>query len=48
LGETEEKGLFMSTMALPHTVQPQSDHRSVVDSGFWMQYILDACSNNAV
>lgn len=40
-----EKGLVMSTMALPQTVVPPPDDRPVVDSGFWMQYILDNCAS---
>jgi len=42
-GGMNEKGLVMSTMALPQTVYPPPDDRPVVDSGFWMQYILDTC-----
>ena len=40
-----EKGLAMSTMAFPQTVVPPPDDRPVVDSGFWMQYILDTCAS---
>lgn len=40
-----EKGLTMSTMAFPQTVVPPPDDRPVVDSGFWMQYILDTCAS---
>jgi len=42
-GGMNEHGLTMSTMALPQTVYPPADQRPVVDSGFWMQYILDTC-----
>ena len=42
-GGMNERGLVMSTMALPQTVYPPPDHRPVVDSGFWLQYILDTC-----
>ena len=43
-GGMNEEGLVMSTMALPQTVYPPPDHRPVVDSGFWLQYILDTCA----
>jgi len=43
-GGMNEKGLVMSTMAFPQTNYPPPDHRPVVDSGFWMQYILDTCA----
>jgi choloylglycine hydrolase len=39
-----ERGLVMSTMAFPQTIPEPPDQRPVVDSGFWMQYILDTCA----
>jgi choloylglycine hydrolase len=39
-----ERGLAMSTMALPQTVVQPPDERPVVDSGMWMQYVLDTCA----
>lgn len=43
-GGMNEAGLVMSTMGLAQTESPPPDHRPVVDSGMWMQYILDTCS----
>lgn len=40
-----ERGLTMSTMALPQSVCPPPDHRPTLDSGFWMQYLLDTCAS---
>ena len=39
-----EMGLTLSTMSLPQTVVSPPDHRPVVDSGLWMQYVLDTCA----
>lgn len=44
-GGMNEQGLAMSTMALPQSVSQPPDDRPVVDSGFWMQYILDTCAS---
>jgi penicillin V acylase-like amidase (Ntn superfamily) len=38
-----ERGLSMSTMSLEETRQPPPDVRPPLDSGEWMQYILDTC-----
>lgn len=46
-GGMNEEGLVMSTMALPQSVCSPPDHRPVVDSGFWLQYILDTCETVA-
>ena len=43
-GGMNEKGLVLSTMAFPQSICSPADHRPVVDSGFWMQYILDTCA----
>ena len=43
-GGMNEQGLVMSTMGLQQTVSPPPDERPVVDSGFWMQYLLDTCA----
>jgi penicillin V acylase-like amidase (Ntn superfamily) len=43
-GGMNEAGLVMSTMALPQTECSPPDHRPVIDSGMWMQYILDTCA----
>ncbi len=39
-----EAGLVMSTMALDQTEIPPADPRPVLDSGNWMQYLLDTCA----
>ena len=39
-----ERGLVMSTMSLPATVDPRPDTRPPLDSGEWMQYMLDTCA----
>jgi len=38
-----ERGLSMSTMSLNETRYQQPDARPPLDSGEWMQYILDTC-----
>jgi choloylglycine hydrolase len=38
-----ERGLSMSTMSLDETRQQPPDARPPLDSGEWMQYILDTC-----
>jgi penicillin V acylase-like amidase (Ntn superfamily) len=38
-----EKGLVMSTMALPETQNPEADERPALHSPHWMQYMLDNC-----
>ncbi len=43
-GGMNERGLVMSTMAFPQSIYPPPDHRPVVDSGFWIQYLLDTCA----
>ena len=43
-GGMNERGLVMSTMAFPQTIPEPPDERPVVDSGFWMQYLLDTCA----
>ena len=40
-----EKGLVMSTMALPETENPKPDERPPLHSPHWMQYMLDNCSS---
>ncbi len=40
-----EKGLVMSTMALPETQNPKVDERPPLHSPHWMQYMLDNCSS---
>lgn len=40
-----EKGLVMSTMALPETQNPKADERPPLHSPHWMQYMLDNCSS---
>ena len=39
-----ERGLVMSTMSLTATVSPCPDARPPLDSGEWMQFILDTCA----
>jgi penicillin V acylase-like amidase (Ntn superfamily) len=39
-----ERGLVMSTMSLDPTVQPAPDARPPLDTGEWMQYLLDTCA----
>jgi choloylglycine hydrolase len=39
-----ERGLVLSTMSLPATVDPSPDARPPLDSGEWMQFILDTCA----
>jgi len=38
-----EKGLVVSTMALHESVAPAPDERYPLDSGIWLQYVLDMC-----
>ena len=38
-----EAGLVLSTMALGPLSQPVNDHRLPLDSGVWVQYVLDTC-----
>ena len=38
-----ERGLSMSTMSLDETRYQQPDTRPPLDSGEWMQYVLDTC-----
>ncbi len=40
-----EKGLVMSTMALPETQNPEADERPPLHSPHWMQYMLDNCGS---
>jgi penicillin V acylase-like amidase (Ntn superfamily) len=40
-----EKGLVMSTMALPETQNPEADERPALHSPHWMQYMLDNCGS---
>lgn len=40
-----EKGLVMSTMALPETQNPKPDERPPLHSPHWMQYMLDNCGS---
>jgi hypothetical protein len=40
-----EKGLVMSTMALPETQNPEADMRPALHSPHWMQYMLDNCAS---
>jgi choloylglycine hydrolase len=40
-----EKGLVMSTMALPETQNPKADERPPLHSPHWMQYMLDNCGS---
>ena len=39
-----EAGLVMSTMSLDQTELPRPDPRPVLDSGNWIQYLLDTCA----
>ena len=39
-----EAGLVISTMALDSTVNPRADSRPPLESGFWVQYVLDSCA----
>jgi penicillin V acylase-like amidase (Ntn superfamily) len=39
-----EAGLVMSTMSLNQTELPRPDARPLLDSGNWMQYLLDTCA----
>lgn len=39
-----DQGLTLSTMGLDATEQPITDERPPLDSGMWMQYILDTCA----
>ncbi len=43
-GGMNERGLSMSTMSLDETRQPRADARAPLDSGEWVQYILDTCA----
>jgi len=38
-----ERGLSFSTMALMETECPSPDERPLLESGFWLQYMLDNC-----
>ena len=38
-----EKGLVVSTMGLDESVPPAPDERYALDSGTWLQYVLDMC-----
>ncbi len=40
-----DQGLTLSTLALSTTEQPVPDERPPLDSGMWMQYILDTCAS---
>lgn len=40
-----EKGLVMSTMALPETQNPEADERPALHSPLWLQYMLDNCGS---
>ena len=46
-GGMNERGLSMSTMSLDETRQPREDARPPLDSGEWVQYILDTCATVA-
>ncbi len=46
-GGMNERGLSMSTMSLGETRQPSADARPPLDSGEWVQYILDTCATVA-
>ena len=39
-----EAGLVISTMALDSTANPPADSRPPLESGFWVQYVLDSCA----
>ena len=43
-GGMNERGLSLSTMSLNETRQPSADARPPLDSGEWVQYILDTCA----
>jgi choloylglycine hydrolase len=43
-GGMNERGLSLTTMSLNETRQPTADARPPLDSGEWMQYILDTCA----
>ena len=42
-GGMNERGLSISTMSLNETRQPPPDERPPLDTGEWVQYILDTC-----
>ena len=42
-----ERGLSLSTMSLTETECPQPDERPLLESGFWLQYMLDTCETVA-
>ena len=46
-GGMNERGLSLSTMSLDETRQPRDDARPPLDSGEWVQYILDTCATVA-
>lgn len=46
-GGMNERGLSMSSMSLDETRQPGEDARPPLDSGEWVQYILDTCATVA-
>jgi len=39
-----ERGLVLSTMSLPDTRDPAPDARPPLDTGEWVQYLLDTCA----
>ena len=43
-GGMNERGLSLTTMSLNETRQPRADARPPLDSGEWVQYILDTCA----
>ena len=43
-GGMNERGLSLTTMSLDETRQPTADARPPLDSGEWVQYILDTCA----
>ena len=43
-GGMNERGLSLTTMSLNETRQPHADARPPLDSGEWVQYILDTCA----
>jgi penicillin V acylase-like amidase (Ntn superfamily) len=46
-GGMNERGLSLSSMSLDETRQPREDPRPPLDSGEWVQYILDTCATIA-
>jgi len=43
-GGMNEAGLMISTLYLPNSQPPAPDERPWLDSGSWVQYVLDNCS----